>query len=55
VIASPENMIKIAKQIEEWDAPLDVNEVKPRIIELHNTDPVQMADLMATLFSESSS
>jgi type II secretory pathway component GspD/PulD (secretin) len=55
VIASPENMIKIAEQIEEWDAPLDVNEVKPRIIELHNTDPVQMADLLATLFSETSS
>jgi general secretion pathway protein D len=55
VIASPENMIEIAAQIEKWDAPLDVNEVKPRIIELHNTDPVQMADLLATLFSESSS
>jgi general secretion pathway protein D len=55
VIASPENMLKISKQIEEWDSPLDVDEVKPRIIELHNTDPVQMADLLATLFSESSS
>ncbi len=55
VIASPENLLKIAEQIEEWDAPLDVNEVKPRIIELRNTDPVQMADLLATLFSESAS
>ena len=55
VIASPENMLKIAEQIKEWDSPLDVNEVKPRIIELHNTDPVQMADLLATLFSETSS
>jgi len=55
VIASAENMIKIAKQIEEWDSPLDVNKIKPRIIELHNTDPVQMADLLSTLFSESSS
>jgi general secretion pathway protein D len=54
VIASPENMMEIAAQIEKWDAPLDVNEVKPRIIELHNTDPVQMADLLTTLFSESS-
>ena len=54
VIASPENMAEIAAQIEKWDAPLDVNEVKPRIIELHNTDPVQMADLLTTLFSESS-
>ena len=55
VIASPENMVKIAEQIKEWDAPLDVNAVKPRIIELHNTDPVQMADLLTSLFSESSS
>jgi general secretion pathway protein D len=55
VIASPENLQKIAEQIKEWDAPLDVNAVKPRIIELHNTDPVQMADLLATLFSETSS
>jgi len=53
VIASPEKMIEIAAQIEKWDAPLDVNEVRPRIIELHNTDPVQMADLLTTLFSES--
>jgi len=55
VIASPENLEEIAKQIEEWDAPLDVNEVKPRIFELHNSDPVQMATLLRTLFSESSS
>jgi general secretion pathway protein D len=55
VIASPENMVKIAEQIKEWDSPLDVNSVKPRIIELHNTDPVQMADLLTTLFSESTS
>ncbi|NIP25999.1 MAG: hypothetical protein GWN67_16790 [Phycisphaerae bacterium] len=55
VIASPENMMAIADQIKEWDSPLDVNSVRPRIIELHNTDPVQMADLLATLFSETSS
>ncbi|MHC4692542.1 MAG: type II secretion system protein GspD [Planctomycetota bacterium] len=55
VIASPENMVAIAEQIDEWDSPLDVNEVRPRIIELHNTDPVQMAELLATLFSETSS
>jgi general secretion pathway protein D len=54
VIASPENMQKIREQIAEWDRPLDVNEVKPRIIELRNSDPVQLADLLNTLFSESS-
>jgi len=52
VIASPENMRKIEKQIAEWDSPLDVDAVKPRIIELKNSDPVQMAELLTKLFSE---
>jgi len=55
VIASPENMLKIAEQIVEWDIPLDVAKVKPRIIELRNSDPIEMADLLTTLFSEESS
>lgn len=55
VIASKENMLKIAKQIEEWDVPLDVEKVKPRIIELRNSDPVRMADLLTTLFSDQGS
>jgi len=52
VIASPQNMRKIEKQIAEWDSPLDLDAVKPRIIELHNSDPVQMAELLRKLFSE---
>jgi general secretion pathway protein D len=52
VIASPENMKKIGEQITEWDVPIDVNEVRPRIVELYNSDPVQMATLLRTLFSE---
>ncbi|MHC4194177.1 MAG: secretin N-terminal domain-containing protein, partial [Planctomycetota bacterium] len=55
VIASPENMLEIAVQIVEWDVPLDVAKVKPRIIELHNSDPIEMADLLTTLFSEEAS
>ena len=55
VVASPENMIEIRKRIDEWDVPLDVDSLKPRIIELRNCDPVQMADLLTTLFSDSSS
>ncbi len=54
VIASPDNILKIAEQIKEWDVPLDVDKVKPRIIELKNSDPVQMADLLRKLFSEDS-
>lgn len=52
VIASAENMSKVRKQIEEWDVPLDVDQVRPRIIELHNSDPVQMAELLRKLFTE---
>ena len=54
VVASPENMVEIRKRIAEWDVPLDVESLKPRIIELHNMDPVEMADLLTSLFSESS-
>jgi general secretion pathway protein D len=52
VIASPENMKKIEKQIAEWDVALDVKAVKPRIITLQNSDPVKMAELLTSLFSE---
>jgi general secretion pathway protein D len=52
VIASAENMEKVREQIKEWDAPIDVEQVKPLIIELQNSDPVQMAELLRTLFSE---
>jgi hypothetical protein len=54
VIASRENLEKIRKQIKEWDVELDINQVKPRIIELKNSDPVKMADLLTKLFSEAS-
>jgi general secretion pathway protein D len=55
VIASPENMIEIKKRIAEWDVPLDVDSLKPRIIELRNCDPVEMATLLTSLFSEGGS
>jgi general secretion pathway protein D len=55
VIATPENMEEIRKRIAEWDIPLDVESVKPRIIELRNCDPVEMANLLTTLFSEGGS
>jgi general secretion pathway protein D len=54
VVASPENMDKIRKQIKDWDVALDIDQVKPRIIELQNSDPVKMAELLTKLFSEGS-
>ena len=53
VIASPQNMERITKQIEEeWDRPLDIELDQYRIITLSNSDPVKMADLLKTLFSQ---
>jgi type II secretory pathway component GspD/PulD (secretin) len=51
VIASPENLKRIEEQIVQWDVPVNVHEVKPRIIELRNSDPVQMVTLLTSLFS----
>jgi len=51
VIASPQNMAKVAEQISEWDRPLDVKKVTPRIIELRNSDPVKIANLLTKLFT----
>ena len=51
VIASPENMVEIRKRLAEWDVPLDIDSLKPRIIELRNCDPVEMANLLNSLFS----
>ena len=47
-------MIKIADQIAEWDVPLDLDETKPRILTLNNSDPLEMTNLLKTLFSEES-
>ncbi len=55
VLASPDNLKQIEKQIDDWDIPIDPEALKPRIIELKNVDPAQMADLLTQLFSESSS
>ncbi len=55
VIATPQNLDKIAEQIAEWDVPLDVNDLRPRIIELKNSDPIRMVELLTKLFTEESS
>lgn len=56
VIASAQNMEKIARQIEdEWDKPLDVEKDQYRIVSLNNSDPVKLAQLLKTLFSAESS
>ena len=54
VIASPENLAKITEQIAEWDVAIDPNSIKPRIIELKNSDPMKLAELLTSLFSAES-
>jgi general secretion pathway protein D len=54
VIASEQNLKKIAGQIKEWDNPLDIELDQYRILSLKNSDPVQLADLLKRLFSEDS-
>ncbi len=54
VIASPENIDKISKQIQEWDVPLNIERQPYRIMALQNSDSKQMAELLSTLFSEAS-
>ncbi|MEJ2702114.1 MAG: carboxypeptidase regulatory-like domain-containing protein [Sedimentisphaerales bacterium] len=49
VIASPENLSRIAEQIAEWDV---FQAVKPRMVDLQNSNPVQMAKLLTALFAE---
>jgi general secretion pathway protein D len=52
VNASKKNMEKIRAQIAEWDIPLDIGSDQYRIYTLKNSDPVELTELLATLFSE---
>ncbi len=52
VIASQENMNKIEDQIKEWDQPVDVNEARPRIVLLRNSDPVKLVNLLTQIFTD---
>ena len=55
VIASEENLKKIADLIEkQWDVPLDIEKDQYRILTLKNSDPVQMTELLTTLFTADS-
>lgn len=40
---------------QQWDLPLDLDEVKPKVYELQHTDPVQVQTLLEEMFTKSSS
>jgi type II secretory pathway component GspD/PulD (secretin) len=46
VIASKKNMEIIETLINEWDLPIDVEKLRPRVIALQNADPNQMATML---------
>jgi type II secretory pathway component GspD/PulD (secretin) len=52
VMCSEENMKLIKEQIKNWDRPINIDDVLPYIIEVKNSDPVKMADLLTRLFTE---
>ncbi|NLH15606.1 MAG: hypothetical protein GX455_03400 [Phycisphaerae bacterium] len=55
VIATEDNLNKIAELIEkQWDVPLDIEKDQYRILTLKNSDPVQMTELLTTLFTADS-
>lgn len=52
VIASADNMKKIKEEIAGWDQKINVDDVLPCVIDLNNSDPVKMAELLTDLFTE---
>ncbi len=52
VMCSEENMKLIKEQIKKWDRPINIDDVLPYIIEVKNSDPVKMANLLTRLFTE---
>jgi general secretion pathway protein D len=52
VVAAPETMTRIEKQIKEWDQPLSGEEAKPRIFELRYADPDKTRELLDSLFTK---
>ncbi len=54
VMTDPNRMAQIEKVIaEQWDRPLDLEEVQPKVYYLRYTDPVQVQTLLENMFSKS--
>ncbi|MFW6032875.1 MAG: secretin N-terminal domain-containing protein, partial [Phycisphaeraceae bacterium] len=55
VIADPSTLGEIRKMVEEqWDVPIDTEDVQPRVYTLTYADSVQLRELLESLFSERS-
>lgn len=55
IMTDPPRMARIEKLIEEqWDLPINLDDVKPKVYELKYTDPVQVRTLLEEMFTKSS-
>ncbi|MEM7624203.1 MAG: secretin N-terminal domain-containing protein [Planctomycetota bacterium] len=55
IMTDPPRMARIEKLIaEQWDVPIDFDEVKPKVYELKYTDPVLVQTLLEEMFTKSS-
>ena len=45
-------MDKVTKKIQEWDKPINPEDVKPRIYTLKYADPVKVEDILVNLYSK---
>lgn len=56
IMTDPLKMRRIETIIEEqWDLPVNLDDVKPKVYELKHTDPVQVQTLLEEMFTKSSS
>lgn len=56
IMTDAPRLARIEKVIaEQWDLPIDLDEVKPKVYELQYTDPVQVQTLLEEMFTKSSS
>ena len=55
IMTDPQRMQRIEEIIDEqWDVPLDLDAVKPKVYDLKYTDPVQVKTLLEDMFTKSS-
>ncbi len=56
ILTDPSRMERIRKIIEEqWDVPIDLEAVKPKVYELKHVDPVQLQGVLEDMFNTSTS
>ncbi|MEM9418792.1 MAG: secretin N-terminal domain-containing protein [Planctomycetota bacterium] len=56
IMTDPVRMRRIEEIVkEQWDLPIDLDDVKPKVYDLKHSDPVQLQELLEEMFTKSSS